>query len=511
MLVLTLNQQGVPTSVDPLFNMPQISVYQGQKIGIIGGNGVGKSTLLKGLASQELVGHYPLEIPQVKYFEQEVRDTTSKSGGERTLARLQQIFKGRSELLLLDEPTNHLDCDKMDWLQSQLAQPKRTVIMISHDREFLNKVVDEIWEIANGELTCYKGNYDSYDQQKTEQRDRQSKLYQQQQKEKRKVAKELQQLENWSAAAHKQSTKQEFQKEFYRSKAKAMDKQRKSIATRLENKLAEEGVERVRDDQMIRLDFMIDSKKSGPVILADNLAKSFGEKELFKDLNFTIMAGDKVAITGENGAGKSTLIKGLLGQEELAGKLWLSPSASIGYLSQDVLDLPSDQTIASYLEALEVVSDRSDDVRLLFAQLGSARDQWQQDIATLSMGERLKVKLLEQMLRGKGILILDEPTNHLDLPSRHALEEVLKAYQGTLILVTHDAYFRRAVTDREIHLGKVKNIPEMKGKKAGENLALEFKRDQLLSQLSLMSPGDKGYQEREQEFQAILAKLKSNR
>ena len=522
-----------------LFEKINATVKQGEIIGLIGKNGSGKSTLLQ-LIGEEV---HPTEgefqwqetYPAVAYVKQEqeqygVPEATAKeaelmakwnlplteyqqmSGGEKLKIRLAHGFAQTAELLLLDEPTNHLDEHSTEILIDYIKKSRKTIILVSHDRYFLDKVATKIWSLEDKKLVEHKGNYTSYQKWRKQTRLTQQREYEKQQKQMERIEAQMKELNSWSQKAHAQSTKQEGVKEYYRVKAKKMDAQVKSKQKRLEKELEKKKIEQVKPDYDVQFSIQSNNKKGKRFLEVKHLSKSFNRKSLFKNVHFTIQHGEKIALAGPNGSGKTTLLNIIMGKETAEGEVWLSPSANIGYLTQEVFDLPAEKT-PEQLFYQQTFKERGK-VQNLMKHLGFSAFQWQEPIKNMSMGERVKCKLMEYILEEKDVLILDEPTNHLDLPSREQLEQTLTDYAGTLLIVSHDRYFLEKITTSQLLFAdnqvvkQERNIHSSKGDLAQMRLKLETERQEVLGKLSFMQQKDEAYLELDRRFQELTKRIK---
>ena len=523
-----------------IFEKINASVQQGEVIGIIGKNGAGKSTLLQ-LINKDMVpteGHIkwvkddtvakmveqetenyafkeenPVEKKLLEKWQVPINDFQKMSGGEKLKARLAKGFAFETDLLLLDEPTNHLDEQSMKLLQEQIKTYKGTVILVSHDRYFLDEVTSKIWSIENKKLIEHKGNYTSYMEVREQKRLTMQREYDKQQKKIKQVEGQMKELTSWSHKAHAQSTKQEFPKEYYRSKAKRMDAQVKSKQKRLEKELEKNKVERIEEDYKVIFSIEANKKVGKRFLEIKDLSKTFGSRVLFEKGNVMIKHGEKVAIIGPNGSGKTTLLNIILGKEKAEGEVWISPTANIGYLTQEVFDLPLEQT-PEQLFFKETFAERGK-VQTLMKHLGFMASQWKEPIKNMSMGERVQCKLMAYILEEKDVLILDEPTNHLDLPSREQLEETLSQYNGTLIIVSHDRYFLEKTTTTKLVIAEgtiqrqwTESPKQERDNKEELRLKLETERQEVLGKLSFMTPKDKDYAELDRKFLELTRQLK---
>lgn len=522
-----------------LFEKVNAAVQHEDVIGIIGNNGAGKSTLLHLLNEdikpadgqiqwlnrdldvvfvvQEAKTHFSANksVEETRLLEKwsvPVLPYEHLSGGEKLKVRLAQGFASEADLLLLDEPTNHLDSQSLDLLQKQIKESKRTIILVSHDRYFLDAVATKIWAIEDKKLIEHKGNYSDYMKARNAKRLVQQREYEKQQKMTEQIQGQIKELNTWSQKAHAQSTKKEGVKEYYRVKAKRMDAQVKSKQKRLEKELAKRNVEAVTEEHSVQFSITANNKVGKRFLEVKGLSKSFGERTLFQDVHFTIKHGERIALKGANGSGKSTLLKMIVGSVIGKGDIWVSPAANIGYLSQEVFDLPLDST-PEQLFYKETFEERGR-VQTLMKHLGFTAAQWREPIELMSMGERVKCKLMAYILEDKDILLLDEPTNHLDLASREQLEETLAQYNGTLLIVSHDRYFlektttsQLVITDTGIRKQWQSHAPARDDKKE-LRLKLETERQEILGKLSFMLPQDKEYPELDAKFNELTKKLK---
>lgn len=529
----------------PILEQVKADIPAGATIGIVGGNGEGKSALLSLLNEEIEPTSGKIEWiggkPSIGYFRQEAegfersfttgfeselrrkwsvpddREYTNLSGGEKMKTRLSAVLAERPQVLLLDEPTNHLDIQGLDLLIRQLKDFKGTIVIVSHDRSFLDKTAEWIWEIENRKLAVYRGNYSEYRKTKKEVRKAQLRLYDAQQSKIQRVERQIEELKSWSSKAHAESTKQDGYKEYYRVKAKRMDTQIKSKKKRLELELSKEKVDRPEDEKEVHFSIEGNRKKGKRVIEAKRVAKSFGSQLLFQNASFTIQSQERIGLLGRNGSGKSTFFKMLLGLESGEGELWKTEAMNIGYLSQTVLDLPEEMTPEAYFNPDDF--GKRGLIQTLMTNLGFTKKHWTLPIGKMSMGERVKLKLMEFILDQKDVLLLDEPTNHLDLPSREQLEQTLADYPGTILLVTHDRYFLEKLTDklllfedhtiRKIEMGytdwvnrKTKMEPEE------DLLRLETELQAVLGELSFMQKSDLRYGELDQRFLELSKKIR---
>ncbi|RSU04841.1 hypothetical protein CBF31_02145 [Vagococcus fessus] len=537
--IMTLRNLKLKIKNRDLICIKQASVDKGSVIGLIGANGSGKSTLLNYIVgypnSSDVVssGELISKVHNIGYYEQETSyyhcdskefdytllskhglDNWKKktsydhmSGGEKSKRRLLDVFSKKTEMLVLDEPTNHMDQEGLVELVNLIKHYKGAIILVSHDHSFIEKTCDTIWEIKDQELISFKGSLSEYEEDcqrklKEQQRAKEKKL-----KEQKQLEKELQSLKNWSASAHAQSTKQEFPKEFYRSKAKRMDSQRKSAEKRLVKKMKESEDLDTKSEKITSYDFDTGHYKKGKAILLDDISFKFDKEKLIEKLSLTINFGDKLVIKGGNGSGKTTLFKLIMG-EVVGDKVpWVSEFAKIGYLTQSIKDWKNDQTLEEYVSLTPNMRQR---LVLLATQLGFSTEQLQQNISLFSKGEQLKVELLYFMMREVNILILDEPTNHLDYPSRQALARVLKAYPGTVIVASHDEKFTNEIATCEFILGRQTNktVSSDVSVKKKSKLLLEMEKDRLMSELSFLSQGDEEYNIKNDRFIEVVRVLK---
>ncbi|GMV98227.1 MAG: ABC transporter ATP-binding protein [Phycisphaerae bacterium] len=349
------------------------------------------------------------------------------SGGQKCRVALAKLLLQDRELLLLDEPTNHLDIDAVRWLEKFLAGHHGGAVIISHDRYLLDRLCDRIIEVDRRRVYNYPGNYTHYVNTR-----RLRDLTQQRQYEKDQafIAKELDFIARYGAAERV--------------------KQARGRRTRLERRLAagEFVTEAPRARRSVKLAFEAVEARGGVVLRCDELAMAFGDRRLFADLTFSVRAGESFAVTGPNGTGKSTLLKVLLGRlAPTAGTVKYDVRRTIGYYAQEPAALDPQRSVLDEILAARPGLSVQEARGLLGRYLFTGDDVFK-PIGKLSGGEQSRVRLATLILQAPEVLVLDEPTNHLDIPSREALEEELLAFEGTLIVVSHDRYFLDRIADR---------------------------------------------------------------
>lgn len=301
---------------------------------------------------------------------------------------------------------------------------------------------------------------------------------------------------------------------------KKRDVQIKSKKKRLEAELNKNRINQPNEELTVTFDVKGQQRKGRRVLELQNVQKDFGHRLLFKDVSFTVQAGERIALVGPNGAGKTTLFKMLLGQENYEGDLWKSDGVTIGYLSQTIFDLPEDCTLEQYFHA--DTFEEQGMIRTNLINLGFSKKHWLLPIKNLSMGERVKVKLMQFILVRTDVLLLDEPTNHLDLPSREALEETLESFPGTLLFASHDRYFTERMANDVLVLDN-KTIKKMyltyeawqssndrknNGEMEKEKFRLETKLQAVPGKLSLLNPKDEDYRLLDEAYNSILKQIK---
>ena len=349
------------------------------------------------------------------------------SGGQKNIAALARVLLQEPDLLLLDEPSNHLDVTATEWLEGILREYPGTVVVVSHDRYFLDRAVDEIVELEQGGLQRYPGNYSAYVTAKALRREQQTKAYEQQQAE---------------IERH-----EEFVRRNIAGQNTRQAQSRQKMLARIE-RLDRPGAQGRR----MNVQFTSNRRENHEVLVCRGLRKRYGEREVLRRLSFTIHRGEKVGLTGPNGAGKSTLLRLLMGQEAPdAGSLCVGSNIAVAYYDQELASLQSRNTVLDevWLMAPDWTQGemRSHLGRFLFSG-----DEVLQSIGSLSGGQKSRVALAKLMLTTANLLVLDEPTNHLDIPACEVLEQALAEYPGTLLIVSHDRYFLDRVIDRLLML-----------------------------------------------------------
>ena len=341
------------------------------------------------------------------------------SGGQRTRLTLARLLAMEPDILMLDEPTNHLDVETIHWLEDFLKSYKKTVIIISHDRYFLDNVTNKILHIERCTAKLYNGNYSSAQKQREEIRNAELKKYNNQQKEIARVEAMMEQQRRWGQEHNFVTIRA---KENY---LKHMDKVEKPDA----------------ELKSIRLAFNSAPAGGNDVVFADKLSMRFLNKDIFKDITFLIQKGEKVFFTGPNGCGKSTLMKIIAGElVPSSGSFELGANIKVAYYDQENQNLDEKSTVLDELwDAYPGLTEY--DIRSTLALFLFSYEDTEKRVMDLSGGERARLTLAKLILSKVNLLILDEPTNHLDIPSREALEQALSAYDGTLLCVSHDRYF----------------------------------------------------------------------
>ncbi len=349
---------------------------------------------------------------------------TVLSGGERGRLGLVRQLTSTADVLLLDEPTNHLDLETTAWLESYLKTVDRTVLLVSHDRAFLAATVDHVLHFEGGTALPYAGDYRAFVIQRAERRLAQQRAFDQQQK---KIARESDYIARNIAGQNSRQAKGR------RKRLERMPRLSAPIAV---------------DDDAMALRFDVHDRGGDRVIQALNVSVKIGERTLVERFNGTLMRGDVLGLVGPNGAGKSTLIRAIFSEHPVAaGELRIGNSIDAGWYRQDLSQVPLDRTIYGAIEDLRPTWER----RLIQGHLGRfgfSGDEVQRRVETLSGGERARVALAMLMLSRANLLVLDEPTNHLDVESIEALEDAIDAYEGTVLLVSHDRELLRALTTR---------------------------------------------------------------
>ncbi len=356
-------------------------------------------------------------------------DAGALSGGWKMRVALARVLLGRPDVLLMDEPTNHLDIESIIWLEQFLTSYPGALLMTSHDREFMNRIVSKIAEIDAGEIIVYSGNYDFYERERAIRETNQQAAFARQQSM---LAKEQRFIDRFKTHAAKAAQVQ--------SRIKALDKIEK--------------IELPKKRQVVKFEFRVPPRSGDQVAVIEDLHKSYGARVIYDGFNLTIRRGERWAVMGRNGAGKTTLLKMIAGASEPdAGSVRLGASLNMGYFAQQSLDvLDPELTIIEQLQR-DFPQDGLGPLRTLAGAFQFSGDDVDKRIRALSGGEKSRLAMARMLYNPPNFLVLDEPTNHLDVATKEMLVDALKDFEGTMIFVSHDRMFLRGLGSRVLELG----------------------------------------------------------
>ena len=411
-----------------------------EKAAIVGINGSGKTTLLRCILGIEEADEGSIAFSKEKKMdylaqqhadiETENEDYDTLSGGQKTRKRLEEILQEKPDLLILDEPTNHLDIGSIQWLEKVLKRYDGAVLLVSHDRYFLDRIVTKVIDLERGKVRMYQGNYSAYAEKKRQLREAEWKAFQNQQAE----------------IKHQEAVIEKL-KQFNREKSIKRAESREKMLLKVERLEKPEELE-----NEMKLLFYPRESSGNDVLMAKELGKSYDGKRLFSHGTFSLQKGEHVALIGDNGTGKTTLLKilnGLVQADE--GEFRLGSKVKIAYYDQEHAVLNMEKTLFDEIQDSYPDMNNTKVRNVLAAFLFTGDDVYKR-IQDLSGGEQGRVSLAKLMLSDANFLILDEPTNHLDIQGKEVLEEAIRNYEGTVLYVSHDRYFINKTATRIIEL-----------------------------------------------------------
>ena len=525
-----------------ILDIDHLEINSEDRIGIVGRNGVGKTTLMN-ILSQRLepdegwvkvhgrAGYITqLEPPEKKSISGEmaskfgVRQEWDEhmSGGEKARFKLAQALENRSIVILADEPTSNVDIEGIELMAKKFQCYEGALVVISHDRSFLDKVCNQILEIEGGKLKSYKGNYSAYKQQKALEAERAQFEYEEYTKEKKRlqgvILQSQQQVKSMRKAPKRMGNSEARLHKMGNQKAKAnLERAVENVKKRIEHL---EVKEKPRELAKMKLDVMDSMRLHSKVIIeGKNVSKSFGKKVIFDNAEFAIYNGARIALIGPNGCGKTTLIRMITNRED---GISIAQGAKIGYFSQDMNILNKAGSIIENVMDSSIYPESF--ARLLLARLLFRGDEIYKPVEVLSGGERVKVSFAKILLQDINLLILDEPTNYMDIDALEVIEDTLREYDRTLLFVSHDRRFIDAVANQVMTIidGKIEQFAgsyaeylersQKAAKSSGEEIeiqeiVLRNRLSEVIGRLSMPSKKD-DIQALDKEYHEILAALK---
>lgn len=525
-----------------ILDLDHLEIHSEDRIGIVGRNGAGKTTLIN-ILSQRLepdegwVKRYArtgyisqLEPPDrrsisfemASKFGVEAEWNEHMSGGEKTRFKLAETLENRCEVVLADEPTSNVDMDGIELMLQKFMEYEGALVVISHDRNFLDRLCNQILEVEDGKIKIYRGNYSSYKDQKIHEREREKFEYEEYVKEKKRlegvIVETKEHVKSLKKTPKRMGNSEARLHRMGPQKAKAnLERAVKNVEKRIEHL---EVKEKPKEQKSIKLDVLASNQLHSKIIIeGKKINKSFDNKVIFKNAAFNIYNGSKVALIGPNGCGKSTLIKMIMNNDDA---IRTAQGAKIGYFSQDMNIL--DRNLSIIENVMESSIYLENFARLLLARLLFKGEDIYKKISVLSGGEQVKVSFAKILLQDINLLILDEPTNYMDINAMEVIEEALREYDRTLLFVSHDRRFVDDVADH-IMIIEDKKIKTFEGnyteylEKTNKSLdkdkveiekqlfVLKNRLSEVIGRLSMPSKND-DVKALDQEYYTILAELK---
>ncbi|HHW66922.1 MAG TPA: ABC-F type ribosomal protection protein [Epulopiscium sp.] len=527
-----------------ILDIEGLNIYSEDRIGIVGVNGAGKTTLINVLSKKlepdegwvKLYGNYSyisqLDAPDGQTLSNEMASkfgvprtwSMYMSGGEKTRFKLAIALEEKSALIFADEPTSNVDMEGIELMEKRFEEYNGALLIISHDRDFLDRLCNKILEIEHGKIKIYNGNYSDYAAQKKQEVERAQFEYEAYIKEKKRLQEVIletkQKVKSIKKAPRRMGNSEaRLHRKMGNQKAKAnLERAIKNIEKRIEHL---EVKEKPKEQESIKLDLQDANKIYSKILIEGrNIYKAFGDKMIFENAEFSIYNSSKIALIGPNGCGKTTLIKMIMNKE---APVKVAQGAKIGYFSQDMSILKDDLSIIENIMESSIYPENF--VRTLLARLLFKREDVYKKVNVLSGGERVKVSFAKILLQDINLLILDEPTNYMDINSLEVVENALKDYDRTLLFVSHDRRFVESVAN---HIMTIENykIKIFKGtykeylaskdtaKRSNEKeeiqkqiLILQNRLSEVIGKLSMPSPKD-DVEALDREYYEILGQIK---